>query len=45
MSFGDANNGYVNFTFNYSADLAIYSVIVAVLLVVVIGLRNNRYEI
>lgn len=45
MSFGDANNGYVNFTFNYSADLAIYSVIVAVLLVVVIWLRNNRYEI
>lgn len=42
---GDASNGYVSFTFNYSAGVAIYSVIVAVLLAVVIWLRNNRYEI
>jgi ABC-2 type transport system permease protein len=45
MSFGEADTGYVSFTFNYSADVAIYSVIVAVLLGVVIWLRNNRYEI
>lgn len=45
MSFGNASTGYVSFTFNYSADVAIYSVIVAVLLGVVIWLRNNRYEI
>lgn len=45
MSFGDASDGYVSFTFNYSAEVAIYSLIVAVLVSVVIWLRNNRYEI
>ncbi|WP_049631842.1 hypothetical protein [Cellvibrio sp. pealriver] len=45
MSFGDAGNGYVSFTFNYSIDVAIYCVIVAMLLGVVIWLRNSRYEI
>ena len=45
MSFGDANDGYVSFSFNYSAEVAIYSLIVAVLVSVVIWLRNNRYEI
>ncbi|MEN0035807.1 MAG: hypothetical protein AAGC78_02015 [Cellvibrio sp.] len=45
MSFGDAGNGYVSFAFNYSADVAIYGVIVAVLLGAMIWLRNNRYEI
>jgi len=45
VSFGEADTGYVSFTFNYSADVAIYSVIAAVLLALVIWLRNNRYEI
>lgn len=45
ISFGDASNGYVSFTFNYSVDVAVYGVIVAVLLSVMIWLRNNRYEI
>jgi ABC-2 type transport system permease protein len=45
VSFGDASNGYVSFSFNYSAEVASYSVIVAVFLSVVIWLRNNRYEI
>lgn len=45
MSFGDVSNGYVSFTINYSADVAVYSVIVVVLLAVVIWLRKHRYEI
>jgi ABC-2 type transport system permease protein len=45
MSFGNGNDGYVNFAFNYSADIAINGLIVAVLLGAVIWLRNNRYEI
>lgn len=45
MSFGNGSDGYVNFTFNYSADVAIYGLIVAVLVAAVIWLRKNRYEI
>lgn len=45
MSFGDASNGYVSFTFSYSADVAIYCLLVAALLLMAIWLRNNRYEI
>lgn len=45
ISFGDADKGYVDFAFNYSATIALYGVIVAVLTGVIIWLRNNRYEI
>jgi ABC-2 type transport system permease protein len=45
VSFGNGGDGNVNFVFNYSADIAIYGLIVAVLLGAVIWLRNNRYEI
>lgn len=45
ISFGDASKGYVDFAFNYSADVLIYGIVVVLTLGVVLWLRNNRYEI
>lgn len=45
LSFGNFSEGYVSFSFNYSADIAIYGLVVAVLLGAVIWLRKNRYEV